>query len=88
VNAPSQFRPRAKDNCRLTSRPRQQSPQQHRQQHATQSAHNTALFSLATANPNQNAQLLNFGGGYFGWEDLAKGRDAGYDGDFNDLTST
>jgi len=48
----------------------------------------TALFSIASANPNQNAQLLNFGGGFFGWEDLVKGRDSGYDGDFNDLTFT
>lgn len=51
-----------------------------------QSGKETALFSIANANANQNAQLLNFNNGYFGWEDLVKGRDAGYDGDFNDLT--
>ena len=53
-----------------------------------ESGKETALFSIASANPNQNAQLLNFGGGFFGWEDLVKGRDSGYDGDFNDLTFT
>lgn len=53
-----------------------------------QSGRETALFSIAGANPNQNAQLLNYGKGYFGWEDLVKGRDDGYDGDFNDLTFT
>lgn len=51
-----------------------------------ESGQETALFSIASANPNQNAQLLNFGQGYFGWEDLVNGRDSGYDGDFNDLT--
>jgi len=51
-----------------------------------QSGRESALFSIASANPTQNAQLLNFGSGYFGWEDMVKGLDRGYDGDFNDIT--
>ena len=46
----------------------------------------TALYSIAAANPNQGIQFLNFGGDYYGIEDLVKGRDSGYDGDFNDIT--
>jgi hypothetical protein len=46
----------------------------------------TALFSLANANPTKAPQLLSFGNGYFGFEDLVRGRDIGYDGDFNDIT--
>lgn len=46
----------------------------------------TALFSIASANPNQSVQLLDLGNGYYGWEDLVKGVDKAYDGDFNDLT--
>jgi len=51
-----------------------------------QSGRESALFSIASANPTQNAQLLNFGNGYFGWEDMVNGLDRGYDGDFNDIT--
>jgi hypothetical protein len=46
----------------------------------------TALFSLANPNPTKAPQLLSFGNGYFGFEDLVRGRDIGYDGDFNDIT--
>jgi len=46
----------------------------------------TALYSIAGANPKQGIQFLNFGGDYYGIEDLVKGRDSGYDGDFNDIT--
>jgi len=46
----------------------------------------TALFSLANANPTKDVQFLSFGDGYFGFEDLIKGRNSGYDGDFNDIT--
>lgn len=46
----------------------------------------TALFSIPNANPNQVIQFLEFGNGYFGFEDLVKGRDSFYDGDFNDVT--
>ena len=46
----------------------------------------TALYSIASANPNQGIQFLNFGGNYYGIEDLVQGRDSGYDGDFNDIT--
>ena len=46
----------------------------------------TALFSLANANPTKAVQLLDFGRGYYGFEDYVKGRDLGYDGDFNDIT--
>ena len=46
----------------------------------------TALYSIAGANPKQGIQFLNFGGDYYGIEDLVQGRDSGYDGDFNDIT--
>ena len=46
----------------------------------------TALYSIAGANPDQGVQFLNFGGDYYGIEDLVQGRDSGYDGDFNDIT--
>lgn len=46
----------------------------------------TALYSIAGANPDQSVQFLNFGGDYYGIEDLVQGRDSGYDGDFNDIT--
>lgn len=46
----------------------------------------TSLFSLANANPTKDVQFLSFGNGYFGFEDLIKGRNSGYDGDFNDIT--
>ena len=45
----------------------------------------TALYSIAGANPKQGIQFLDFGGDYYGIEDLVMG-DSGYDGDFNDIT--
>ena len=46
----------------------------------------TALYSLVGANPTQSVQCLDFGKGYYGFEDLVRGRDANWDGDFNDVT--
>lgn len=46
----------------------------------------TTLYSIAAANPNQAIQFLNFGDGYFGFEDLLPSQTSSYDGDFNDIT--
>jgi hypothetical protein len=45
-----------------------------------------AIYSLVGANPSQSIQMLSFDRGYYGFEDLVKGQDAGWDGDFNDIT--
>ena len=45
-----------------------------------------ALYSIASANPNQGVQFLNFGDGYYGIEDRVMGQDGGHSGDYNDIT--
>ncbi|MEY2984205.1 MAG: hypothetical protein RLZZ568_822 [Cyanobacteriota bacterium] len=51
-----------------------------------QNGSQTALYSLTAGNPNASIQFLDFGRGYYGFEDLVQGRDSGWDGDFNDVT--
>lgn len=46
----------------------------------------TALYSVIGANPTESAQMLDFGNGYYGFEDLVRGRDLNWDGDYNDVT--
>lgn len=46
----------------------------------------TALYSLIGANPGRSVQCLDFGKGYYGFEDLVQGRDLNWDGDYNDVT--
>ena len=45
-----------------------------------------ALYSIASANPNQGVQFLNFGDGFYGIEDRVMGQDGGHSGDYNDIT--
>ena len=44
-----------------------------------------ALFSFADGNAGSQTQLVPFGDGFYGYEDLIQGIDANYDGDFNDV---
>ena len=44
-----------------------------------------ALFSFSDGNAGSQTQLMPFGDGFYGYEDLIQGVDANYDGDFNDV---